>query len=877
MLSVAAMKTVGLHFGNRRAILQCACVITLLLALVCVPTGAASAEDSTDEFPYMSPDDVTFQKWVNAYTRSPRAESAFEARSSSEPGGSMDLLSHLDYVPSERSQGQCANCWAWAGTGCMEIALDVQAGVYDRLSVQYINSCQTPITGNPCCDGGWLSGDFDHFYEETGRCIPWDNTNAHWQDGDAGCDVACGTIVTEPHYDITYVDAITVPTHTGNGEVASDAEAIATIKSTLDSGQAIWFAFFVKDYAAWSQFASFWLYQDETSVCDMEALCSGSSRGPGHAIMCVGYNDDAPEPYWLMLNSWGTANGNRPNGLFRMKMHMDYDTRCAGSYAFYWQTLDIDFGLSPEIAVTPSFLDCTVLQNQSEDIAFSISNTGLGSLTFDVGDTEPEGSGTPPVSIDYDDGVPEEGQAGDEGTRYAVRFTPATSPTEVLSTDVHLWDSAPPWPDSNHEEFRVEVYDDDGAGGAPGTLLGDSTYTADDWGWQTIDLSDLDITVPQGDYYVAYRFLSDSPNCEALSFDTSSPDSRSWYRSDTGDWVSVADSPVGPGDWLIRSSYQDADCPWLSEWPDAGTVPSEADEDIVVTVDASGLSPGDREGTVFVCSNDPASPVVSLPVTVTVLPAADLVPTILCAEWTAGSSEEYTVTIGITNEGEGTAASSTGRLFMDSVEVAVYNVPELAPGEAYITQHGPVTLTDDADDLHLVVDTEDDVSPEGNEDNNGLAQTVAAAEDAQIQLVLQEGWNMVSIPLRLDDSATSSIFPGAEAVYTWNPATKSYFMPDEIEPRVAYWVAMSSQTSIDLVGPPVVEYVTDLVRGWHMLGSVHGHVAMFEDPLDAPSDSVEGFAYSWNAQTRSYDLHTSLVQGLGYWVAASDDCLLEIS
>jgi len=45
-----------------------------------------------------------------------------------------------------------------------------------------------------------------------------------------------------------------------------------------------------------------------------------------HAVACVGY--DARDPnnrYWVMLNSWGTAEGRRPLGTFRMLMDLDYD------------------------------------------------------------------------------------------------------------------------------------------------------------------------------------------------------------------------------------------------------------------------------------------------------------------------------------------------------------------------------------------------------------------------------------------------------------------------------------------------------------------------------------------------------------------------
>ena len=53
-----------------------------------------------------------------------------------------------------------------------------------------------------------------------------------------------------------------------------------------------------------------------------------NSTGGGHAVLVVGYNDEDANPanhYWIALNSWGTANGMRPNGLFRISMQMNYD------------------------------------------------------------------------------------------------------------------------------------------------------------------------------------------------------------------------------------------------------------------------------------------------------------------------------------------------------------------------------------------------------------------------------------------------------------------------------------------------------------------------------------------------------------------------
>lgn len=75
--------------------------------------------------------------------------------------------------------------------------------------------------------------------------------------------------------------------------------------------------------------------------------------------MCVGYNDMDPEnSYWIMVNSWGTAGGGRPNGIFRLDMDMDYDCvyydQGEAIWDFYWQTLDVSFSIARNILYVES-------------------------------------------------------------------------------------------------------------------------------------------------------------------------------------------------------------------------------------------------------------------------------------------------------------------------------------------------------------------------------------------------------------------------------------------------------------------------------------------------------------------------------------------
>lgn len=296
----------------------------------------------------MRPDHKTRLEWIQEYNAAPRATYDRKAATVGYPT-SFSLLDHIQYTPSQRSQGSCGNCWAWAGTGVLETALDVQGVNKDRLSIQYLNSNYNGGTGSgfACC-GGWLSS-FTNFYSSQGRAIPWSNTNAAWADGSRACggstSVPAGTISASPNYPITSVTSSTIATQT-----VGQATAISNIKNTLLQNKAIWFAFYMATASDGNAFQSFWSTQGETAVWNPDPY-SGHTwvNGWGHAVLLVGYDDSNPSNrYWIILNSWGTAGGGRPNGLFRMKMDINYDGFYYDPYPYwgyslYFQTLDVSF------------------------------------------------------------------------------------------------------------------------------------------------------------------------------------------------------------------------------------------------------------------------------------------------------------------------------------------------------------------------------------------------------------------------------------------------------------------------------------------------------------------------------------------------------
>jgi hypothetical protein len=380
----------------------------LVISLVMLPVSFFLLGMSIDSAYSLNLDSVFFQGWWDIHNSLPEVDT----ESGVVPSSSyFSLLDHMYYVPEERDQGvngtfpHCGNCWVWPGTGIMEIALNVQCGIKDRLSIQYITSCMNysdihdppdwlQSSWWPCCGGSiqW----FTDFYSDKGYVIPWSNTNAHWQDGGVQCSagsstVSCDTISTTPNYTVTECALQKITTHGMDKETA-----ISNIKDVLHQNRGVYFSyFFCEDN--WPGFIDFWYNQPETAIWTPPSsplTCTPGNCAVGHAVLCVGYNDTDPEnSYWIMLNSWGTAHGERPNGLFRMNMDIDYTSTITDECAdppekypsLWWETIDATFETIHDVAITSSEPYRTILgNNTSTAINVTAENQGDYPENFNV-------------------------------------------------------------------------------------------------------------------------------------------------------------------------------------------------------------------------------------------------------------------------------------------------------------------------------------------------------------------------------------------------------------------------------------------------------------------------------------------------------------
>ena len=307
----------------------------------------------------MHPTKEEIDRWIMLYESDPDVPGArsqtslnvmqYPGASDTSSGTSVSLLDYLSYNPYDRDQGDCGNCWEWTSTGIMEIALAYKNGTKDRLSVQYLNS---NMEDKACC--GNCIETAAQFYEDSKMAIPWANPNAQYNDGEGSCGssaVPASSISTTNNYPIKSIQAQKIPTHGVGKEVAID-----NIKAALHKGQAVYFSFYLPNKGEWDKFNDFWKNQPESAVWQPDSACGNTydyEGGSAHAVLLVGYDETDPNNrYWIILNSWGTRLA-RPNGLFSVNMDMDYDCEYPSHYAFFFQTLDVNYDVPSRKAPVP--------------------------------------------------------------------------------------------------------------------------------------------------------------------------------------------------------------------------------------------------------------------------------------------------------------------------------------------------------------------------------------------------------------------------------------------------------------------------------------------------------------------------------------------
>ncbi len=124
-------------------------------------------------------------------------------------------------------------------------------------------------------------------------------------------------------------------------------------------------------------------------------------------------------------------------------------------------------------------------------------------------------------------------------------------------------------------------------------------------------------------------------------------------------------------------------------------------------------------------------------------------------------------------------------------------------------------------------------------------------------------WNLVSLPLALDDNSVTTVFPSATSeAFAYEGG---YVSADSFEHGVGYWLKFDAADSVQVAGTIKLKDTINVNSKWNIIGA-SGEAIATSKISSLPSGLVTTSYYGFDG---SYQAATTLQPGKGYWVKTS--------
>ncbi len=295
---------------------------------------------------------------------------------------------------------------------------------------------------------------------------------------------------------------------------------------------------------------------------------------------------------------------------------------------------------NPVITVTPAALQYWVPLGGSKTQPLTIGNTGQGPLNWTANIQyltrlmEPE---QVPGGPKYNPGVLELSKAG---AQPAGAPTTDTRGTVVLHYDGDNDDAigltsggsfhvAARFPSDMVAQYSgyvlqsVDVYINDvpnpstlyiwgaGSANAPGAVLHQQNFTGTAASWNTITLS-TPLTLTGQDIWVGYSVTHAASEYPAGCDAGPANPNGDWISTDGSTWAHLAGYGLDYN-WNIRALISGSSYSWLTLSSSSGTVAAGGSQNLTTTANSTGLGAGAYYANILISSNDPVTPVKTVP------------------------------------------------------------------------------------------------------------------------------------------------------------------------------------------------------------------------------------------------------------------------
>jgi hypothetical protein len=143
---------------------------------------------------------------------------------------------------------------------------------------------------------------------------------------------------------------------------------------------------------------------------------------------------------------------------------------------------------------------------------------------------------------------------------------------------------------------------------------------------------------------------------------------------------------------------------------------------------------------------------------------------------------------------------------------------------------------------------------------------ITAGQFSQVDISFNEGWNMIGLPLEVENPNYQILFPEAveNTLYNFN---MGYNLAEDLEAGIGYWVRLYNSGVTQLEGYVISEIEIELNEGWNLISGISEltSIANFIDPEEI---IIPNTAYTFENGYINTDVFNP---GNGYWIRAYQD------
>lgn len=134
-----------------------------------------------------------------------------------------------------------------------------------------------------------------------------------------------------------------------------------------------------------------------------------------------------------------------------------------------------------------------------------------------------------------------------------------------------------------------------------------------------------------------------------------------------------------------------------------------------------------------------------------------------------------------------------------------------------------------------------------------------------LSISVNKGWNLVSLPLLVEDSSIYSLFTNTTSfAFSYDG---QYIQKDSLKKGIGYWLKFDSTRNFNIKGVEILLDTIDVSVGWNLIGSVSKTITS-SSVRTIPDGIISTSFYGYD---KSYITVDTIFAGKGYWIKVNSN------